>query len=207
MPGSGLPWEQKTPPLILMKIHIPDECPQINLLFSGGVDSSLLLYLLTTQNTRNIPIHVFGMLKEKRERHFYDVLSWLETRLQVNYVKQLTPRFFFIRDFVKNTLDISPENTITYSACNKVITDVFTPTKFIPGDTPPVRGPAFSERHFRPFITLDKVQLCHLYKQHALQELFLLTHSCGTNIETHCGECYFCMEREWGSQESNLFDI
>jgi 7-cyano-7-deazaguanine synthase in queuosine biosynthesis len=190
-----------------MQIHIPDECPQINVLFSGGVDSSLLLYLLTTQNTRNIPIHVFGMLKHKREQHFHAVLSWLETHMHTQYKKQLTPRFFFIRDFVKNTLDISPENAITYSACNKVITDVFTPTKFIPGDTPPVRGPALSERHFRPFINFDKVYLCNLYKQYGLQDLFLLTHSCGIDITNHCGECYFCMERDWGIRESNLFNL
>jgi 7-cyano-7-deazaguanine synthase in queuosine biosynthesis len=190
-----------------MKIRIPHECSQINVLFSGGVDSSLLLYLLTTQNTQNIPIHVFGMLKHKREQHFHDVLTWLETHLQVQYTKQLTTRFFFIRDFAKNTLDISPENSFTYSACNKVITDVFTPARYITGDTPPVRGPALNDHHLRPFIDVDKVMICEIYKQHSLQQLFTLTHSCGIDIENHCGECYFCMERNWGVAESNLFSV
>jgi len=190
-----------------MKIHIPEDCTQINILFSGGVDSSLLLYLLTTQNTQNVPIHVFGMLKNKREQHFYDVLSWLETHLHTQYIKQLSPQLFFIRDFVKNTLAISPETGVTYSACNKVVTDVFTPTRYIAGDTPPVRGPALNARHLRPFIELNKVEICQIYKQFSLQSLFNLTHSCGVDIETHCGKCYFCMEREWGVRESNLFFV
>jgi 7-cyano-7-deazaguanine synthase in queuosine biosynthesis len=190
-----------------MQIYIPNNCPQINVLFSGGVDSSLLLYLLTRQNKNNIPIHVFGMLKQKRERHFYIVLSWLETHLNTEYNKQLTTRFFFIRDFVKNTLDISPDNSVTYSACNKVVTGIFTPTRYIPGDTPPVRGPAFNERHIRPFIDISKIEICQVYKQFTLQPLFNLTHSCGIDIENHCGECYFCMERAWGVQESNLFSV
>ena len=58
-----------------MKIHIPEDCTQINVLVSGGADSALLLYLLVLENrTRNLPIVCYGMMKRKNLFHIENVV-------------------------------------------------------------------------------------------------------------------------------------
>ena len=191
-----------------MKIHIPEDCTQINVLVSGGADSALLLYLLVLENrTRNLPIVCYGMGKRKNLFHIENVVQWISDNLHVQCRVQITEKFFFIRKFVESILLISESNSYVFSACNKVVENQFTPTRYIAGDTPPVRGPAFNEMHVRPFIDMDKIEVSELYKHHHLQDLFLKTHSCGTDIHDHCGECYFCLERAWGVDNSGLFSI
>tara|TARA_A100001388_G_scaffold243347_1_gene200607 strand:+ start:419 stop:1108 length:690 start_codon:yes stop_codon:yes gene_type:complete len=59
---------------------------------------------------------------------------------------------------------------------------------------------------FRPIINLNKKEVAELYQKFNLQDtLFNQTRSCENpsaeitqNFETHCGECWWCKEREWG---------
>ena len=57
MPGLGSTWEQKTLSLFIMNIEIPDDCTQVNVLVSGGVDSTILLFLLLQQS--KVPVKTF----------------------------------------------------------------------------------------------------------------------------------------------------
>lgn len=54
----------------------------------------------------------------------------------------------------------------------------------------------------RPFMQHDKRGVAELYSHfNVLEELFPLTRSCEevtTDFSSHCGECWFCKEREWG---------
>ena len=54
----------------------------------------------------------------------------------------------------------------------------------------------------RPFMQHDKRGVAELYSHFdVLEELFPLTRSCEkltTDFSSHCGECWFCKEREWG---------
>lgn len=59
---------------------------------------------------------------------------------------------------------------------------------------------------FRPIINLNKKEIAEIYKKFGLLDtLFNQTRSCESssaeitqNFETHCGECWWCKEREWG---------
>ena len=59
---------------------------------------------------------------------------------------------------------------------------------------------------FRPIINLNKKEIAEIYKEFGLLDtLFNQTRSCENpsteitqNFETHCGECWWCKEREWG---------
>lgn len=85
-----------------------------------------------------------------------------------------------------------------------MVEGMFTPTRTIPGDTPPWRGPVFNDHHIRPFIDLDKIEIMKLYKAETTPHLLALTHSCGLEVDRHCGECYFCLERAWGLAEADI---
>lgn len=57
-----------------------------------------------------------------------------------------------------------------------------------------------------PFINTDKKGVADVYEQYGVTDtLFPVTRSCESddfeatkNLETHCGKCWFCLERLWG---------
>lgn len=68
------------------------------------------------------------------------------------------------------------------------------------------RKPLFGARGGRPLINTNKRGTAEIYRQlDIIDNLFPLTRSCESTDETlhknfthHCGECWFCKEREWG---------
>lgn len=200
MPGSGFPWEQKTPPNS-MRIPIPEDCKNINILLSGGVDSTLLLFLLMKERQiTNVqtPIKCFAM-KSPTTAHT-NVVSWISSYFNEEIPCQLMPKYF-IRDAVKNILAI--ESGYVYSGCNLVLENEFTPTRYLVGDTPPIRGDVYNEFHLRPFIDIGKDELTREYENQGIIDLFKITVSCGVSDDP-CGECYFCLERQWGIDKSGI---
>jgi len=203
MPGSGFPWEQKTPPNFSMKIDIPEDCTHINILFSGGADSTLLTYLLLKQypETPVILHYMKNRLFPHQQPFMIQTHEWLNSHFQ----KQIPINQWgktYIRLAVETILHTFPG--YVFSGCNKVPDNVFTPTVIIPHDTPPVRGPAYSKQHLRPFIEMFKPEIYHIYQKETILDLWNLTFSCGRPIVsdeiTPCGGCFFCMERNWAMQ-------
>jgi hypothetical protein len=129
------------------------------------------------------------------------VLKWLSLYFNEKIPFQTMPKYF-IRRAVENILSISPDGYV-FTGCNLVITDEFTPTRYLDGDTPPVRGPEYSDRHLRPFINFSKDILIKEYEYRNILDLFKLTVSCGIS-DIPCEECYFCMERQWGLKTAGV---
>lgn len=187
-----------------MQISIPENTENINLLISGGADSTLLAFLLSKQTVKNINLHILN--SGPISVHVVEnIVSYLRNifgnRYFLNYFKN---RKFLIREATEIILSVYPG--VVYTGCNKVVTH-FTPTVYIPGDTPPVRGSAFNENHIRPFIDMDKVSIFQIYKDENILELLSLTRSCGVHGIGRCGGCYFCMERSWAAQINEINDI
>jgi 7-cyano-7-deazaguanine synthase in queuosine biosynthesis len=194
-----------------MKIDVYPEYKVTNLLFSGGMDSTILLYLLAKeihQNNYDIKIICVAFNSSTNKKNLIPIINYIKNKFSVNIKLVKIKKLKWIREIVKNILDLY--GGVVYSGCNKVITDKFTPTQYIPYDTPPVRGEAYNEFHLRPFINIDKVELMNIYIEEDILDLLKITHSCGiiqnTN-EPHCGECYFCMERIWAANSLNIKDI
>ena len=185
-----------------MNITIPDNTENINILLSGGADSTLLLYLLSKQTDKPIICHT---LNKNSEKIVVPIVKYLENIFGKRY------RYFcmkkqnmFLRDAAELILSVYPG--VIFTGCNKVVTH-FTPTVYIPGDTPPVRGPALNEHHLRPFIEMDKIDILRLYLKENMLHLLSITRSCGVFGIHRCGDCYFCMERNWAAEELNIDDI
>jgi hypothetical protein len=195
-----------------MQIYIPENCSKINVLVSGGVDSSILLFLLLKQTQGKTPITVFSfeapnnLLWSPMLKTVKTVLDWNEKYFCTKIEHKLYKRKHkvYIRRVVEDIW--LTEGGCVYSGCNKVLYDEISPTKYIPGDTPPVRGEPFSDIHIRPFINIDKIDIMRLYQEHNVLELLSLTKSCGIST-TPCRECYFCMERQWAATHLGIADI
>jgi len=190
-----------------MNIEIPSDCEKIHVLFSGGADSSLLLYLLTeqicVQGRTDIPIVANSFYGNTNITSKHNVLNYIQNKFNINIQYRHNKLRYNIRDFVKFILETDPG--YVYSGCNKVLTEEFTPTIYLADDTPPVRGPAFNERHIRPFIFLDKSEILNVYVEKNILDLFRMTYSCG-KLEKKCGGCYFCMERSWAVEKVGIRD-
>ena len=187
-----------------MNISIPENCENINILVSGGVDSTLLTYLVLQQYDKPVICHFINNSEDTLKRIFEPLDKYFKSKFEKRYtVRMLKHQQLFIRDAVQLILSVYPGVVLT--GCNKVVTH-FTPTVYIRGDTPPVRGPALNEIHLRPFIDMDKVEILKVYLKENILDLLKLTRSCGLPGTDRCNGCYFCMERAWAASVLNIVD-
>lgn len=187
-----------------MNILIPDNCENINILVSGGVDSTLLTYLVLQQYDKPVICHFINNNEDAFKQIVEPLGNYFKAKFGERYtVRMLKQQQMFIREAVELILSVYPGVVLT--GCNKVVTH-FTPTVYIRGDTPPVRGPALNEFHLRPFIDMDKVEIVKIYLEENILDLLKLTRSCGLPGVDRCNGCYFCMERAWAVSVLNIVD-
>jgi hypothetical protein len=189
-----------------MEIRIPENCKKIHVLFSGGVDSTLLLYLLLLEKQQrpDLEIKCYGLLMSKSNISFIrcrKILDVLEQRFDVKIPFQNFDKKFILRQFAEMILSVEPG--CVFSGCNKVL-DFLKPTNYIEGDTPPVRGKSFNEFHIRPFIDMDKGEIISYYIRYNILDILKMTYSCGYSMKEACGNCYFCLERSWGLEACGI---
>jgi len=191
-------------------MYIPQDAKSIAVLISGGIDSTLLLYLLAkeiAENKLNIQLHTvssrIGLVNPERVKN---IIRYIEQAHSINIsYNHFTPHGW-IRDMVSNVFEVYKSDYV-FTGCNLVVTDAFTPTKYIKNDTPPVRGEPLNERHLRPFINYNKIKIIELYIQNSLLDLLQMTYSCGASYVEECGECYFCTEKIWAMKKLNVHKL
>jgi 7-cyano-7-deazaguanine synthase in queuosine biosynthesis len=186
-----------------MKLHLPNT-KNISFLFSGGVDSTLLLYLALSEFDRNSEtvLRAFGYyIKEDRVTKVLDpILAYLDQVFRYQIPLKIFNHKLFVRPTAEKVLGVYPG--VVYTGCNKVVLLPNQPKNL----TTPIRGPALNEFHLRPFINLSKVEIALLYKQYGIEDLFSMTYSCVQNDLKQCGYCYFCLERAWAAKIAGISD-
>jgi 7-cyano-7-deazaguanine synthase in queuosine biosynthesis len=191
---------------MFMSIDIPLNCQKNHLLFSGGVDSTLLLYLLLLekQNRPELEIKCYGLhMNQHGDKYLRckQILTKLETDFNIEIPFQIFNQSYILREFVQTLLSV--DEGCVFSGCNKVL-DFLNPSNYIANDTPPFRGSPFNEFHIRPFIDLDKAEIISYYIKYNILDLLDMTYSCGFDMKIACGNCYFCLERKWGLEMCGL---
>lgn len=187
-----------------MKLNIPANCEHINILLSGGADSTLLTYLVLKYYDVPVIGHTVNNDEIVFNKLLFPINEYFSNKFGDKYSTfRIKQQGMYIRDMVQRILSVYPGLVLT--GCNKVVTH-FTPTVYIPGDTPPVRGPAYNEYHLRPFIDMDKVEILQMYLEEGILDLLKLTRSCGLPGLDRCNGCYFCMERAWAASVLNIVE-
>jgi 7-cyano-7-deazaguanine synthase in queuosine biosynthesis len=173
--------------------NYPDD---IALLFSGGVESTLLLYLISTEIARRYPDKYLTLYlldrhnKPIEKAHTVINIVFNKTKLPVPLKILSIPKVLQHREISLASKIIGLQHAIVVCGFNKY-----------PDDD------SIRPKHLVNINEGDKVKFpfAHVGKNVIIQEFFNLgisdilpfTHSCGLNFDTPCGGCFNCRERIW----------
>lgn len=181
--------------------------------FSGGIDSTLVLYLLMKYSVDDL------LLITKAVPHKNIELS---TRV-VKRVTELTNRTNILHTMCYTPgVDIDKNHYYQYYNFNVMYTgltenppeEVFNsweinnntvPREAVRDKLATLKDPLFEINNhyvYNPFINCNKRDIKQIYDNEGIvEDLFPLTHSCVYEEDpglNHCGECWWCRERQWG---------
>lgn len=182
------------------------------LMFSGGVDSSLLAYMLLKHEIEFVALHV-EMLDKYQLPHVNNVISFLETYFNkkielvvsepIYTINHPTFTNMIVNEFIlEHKLDGKFGGKTKNPPTNFYENENNRPTER-DGSEDGIELKKIDNHNFyyiTPFCKLDKKDLFELYRQeNLLENLYPLTFSCSAGYkEKHCGVCWWCKERLWG---------
>ena len=201
-----------------ISVSLPDG--PVGILFSGGVESSLLVYFALMQLTK-YPLHLFTVSVSFRNFNQHIITAKVLSKLCEitnnynvyqhftigNSMKAAETMFYTPYDFVLQHKII---NCFLVGGNANPPDEVMVGTKFFNftnrrpwnDDTrsPYVERPLkVAPIVYAPFTNINKQAVFRLYKDNGLLESVLpLTQTCA--VDPPCGECWQCFERNWGAK-------
>ena len=195
----------------------------VGIMVSGGADSAILLYYLMKHSTETIHIYTLGSnLKYRRNAIIAPrvVEKCIELTGNINVVHHIS----YNENAGDSTLNNAAEEALTrmisiaYDGVTMnppdAIADSFTPeldresSRSDTGDNDLFYN---DNKFYTPWANTDKKGIAQMYKEeNVIDSLLPVTRSCEydptcdyfdniTDPELeHCGECWWCKEREWG---------
>lgn len=184
----------------------------VSISFSGGADSSILLYILSRELPG--PINVFTMddtMKFGRNtRYSKQVFEWIAASRRNDMTHTVTAVPEKTRNALLDLWASSPGIVYDATTC--------TPPAEVLATFPPLADDIKARRDplrvrpvyrgdgkfYGPMLNIDKRRVAQMYSERrVLFSLFPLTCSCEAIFDLasdvhHCGECWWCKEREWG---------
>lgn len=192
-------------------IDIPNHLSHIGVMLSGGMDSSLMLFLILKEMLtleKTVTLTVFNVPKHN---------SKIQSRKIVNFLE----KEFNISINLTHIGDVTlPHNKVInvpaeYILNNKLVERLYSGiNQNPPFEFPNVTGPkrksptsVIPDNLSFPFIRLYKTHILEIYKKFNILRLADLTQSCEIQINTiRCNTCFHCYERAWAYKELNLVD-
>jgi hypothetical protein len=179
---------------------------KIGVLTSGGVDSTLLYYLILYIKYRNALPHYIRpivILRKEGSKYFARPIVqkinaiWGHPLESMRLGNTTLPEHQQVQSAVKQAIDIFNLHyvyigLIANRAEHTVGFDI------IPVPTLP--------QILTPLKQLEKSHVIDLYYQFGIQDLLKYTHSCDQSEQMPCGVCNGCQERSWGFSEIGKTD-
>ena len=211
-----------------MKLELRPEHKTIGLLFSGGMDSSLLLYMLGRQypNRRIMAFsagcdYIDNRVHMPFAHQVFDKVTTLVPTGALDYhithyhsdrtthhCNQAMTEFGGMVDVWVNGLNKAPPPGTIVSNCFGEEKDLYEYCHLEDRKHDIPQWHNINEyEYYTPFAKLDKQEIVSLYKRFGIfSQLIPLTRSCPKCWEydemkqftPECGWCYFCLERKWG---------
>lgn len=210
-----------------MKLDIPSDFNTIGLLFSGGMDSSLLLYMLG----KHYP--------NRRIMAFSAGCSYIDNRVHNKYANQVFERvtnmlpegaldyhithyhddktthhcnqamkeFDGMVDVWVNGMNKAPPPGTVVTDCYGVAHDLYELCHLELRKQPPqLWRDIDGYKYYTPLAPYTKQEIVQAYKDYGIYDLIPFTRSCPKawkfedmkDFTPECGWCYFCLERKWG---------
>lgn len=207
-----------------LDIRVPDYVKSVGLKISGGADSAIVGYILSKYVVTERPELRIVPITVDQEGKAYQIQF---AKQIVNFYKEVFGDIYYEHQtsFSPNPEAenyIRTQEILTDSLYkNNVIQFHFAGITLNPPENaipkriyelgwidPPDRKRTdkikdiYVDRRCLPLINFDKKDVAELYNYfNVFDTLFSLTRSCEMSTEdfsTHCGNCWFCAEREWG---------
>jgi tRNA(Ile)-lysidine synthase TilS/MesJ len=176
---------------------------------SGGADSSILLYLLMKHTSHKIYIFTTGD-NQKNRKNVLAATRVIEKCIELTGNSNIEHHISYTDVHSWETTFPKLERYLLNGDVDCVYTGItsnppesqLTPNKEINRDPSIEKRIWYLGNHAcSPFYNIDKKKISQLYKQEGLIDtLFPLTRSCETIDDiglNHCGNCWWCKEREW----------
>ena len=196
----------------VVDITIPTLAKKIGVMLSGGLDSTILLFLILKEiqdNKINVDLTAFivPVKRLKAKEHAYRVIDFLEKYFQIKINAEVIGS-----GELPHNLNINvPGRMILHQ---KLVDKLYVGVN----QNPPVDFgvPQINRRNPNdpipnnvgfPFLQLYKTHILELYRIFNVLELAHMTHSCGTSADYSCKKCFHCFERSWAFTELNLEEI
>lgn len=197
--------------------EIPDYNGPVGILVSGGADSALILYLAMLKYTEKIHIFttvigegktssILGSAKVIHEcirltgnRNIEQHISYVDHKTKPPFNLPLLAKEYLQKGeiealFFGSNVEPDPSITANWSGGPSTLSNTRDP-----GIT---RDQFMWEGWCLPWINMTKKDIANVYKKYdLLDSLFPLTRSCVGDYlpeKPHCGDCWWCKEREWG---------
>jgi hypothetical protein len=186
-------------------INLPANYNRIGVMVSGGIDSTILYYLILSL-AKNTDYYVRPFAVKRKEGSVYHAKPCVEE------VGRLFNRENDFPTFVgDNTL---PELKQVESGLNDAynyakmqmmyVGVIFTRPEHLVGyDKLAVND---TQNLQFPFQYLEKSHVVDLYYRFGIEYLLAYTHSCDRNEHEHCWDCNGCNERTWAFEQLNKKD-
>lgn len=189
---------------------IVDSYKNIGVLSSGGLDSSVLLFLLlklSEERKTNNKIKVFTVPRiDGSKNHSSSIVDFLNKKFNIQIehkivgdIKLKEPARQVVSGITAALNDTSLDIVL---AADTKMPDF----EVIPGEPNPVRVRGHMPRYDQPFFNYTKDYTVKLAIENNLDEIFLRSHSCVTLDHGRCNQCWWCKERSWAFAQNNYID-
>lgn len=189
---------------------------KIGILFSGGLDSLVLLCLVLSDLKREnllgkIPVYCYYVVKRiSTKKYAIDLIDRVKKHFDCNirFVKDVPNE---CEAYMNNDLSavsmhsvkISEKDMIVYAAINMPPKNEIDPyfgkkSKINNADMIVTRN------YIAPFLPLQKNEIIDMAHKIGCEWLLPYTHSCWKQEEGKCNECFACRERRWGFESLGI---
>ena len=173
--------------------NYPDD---IALLFSGGVESTLLLYLISTEIVRRYPnkyltLYLLDRYNKPIEKaHIVVNMVFNKTKLPVPLKMLPIPKVLQHQEILLASKIVRSHHSIVVCGFNKYPDDNSIRPKHLANINEDTKLKF-------PFAHVGKNVIIQEFFNLGISDILPFTHSCGLDFDTPCGECFNCRERIW----------